>query len=533
MRVGAPTPLSPRMDPRETGMVIWRALVVLWRVGLLRMSFVQAIRAALAWRRCGGSLAFVVELAALRFGEHHAIHDDDGPLNFVELRRAYEALAARLIAEFGAGPGLHVVVVGPNHRSTVIAIAAATRTGADVLLLNPSSPPAVLQRILSARTPDIVLHARDVDPKDFAAGARHLALPADPKIPTAGLPLPRLRRIGHLVILTSGSTGQPKRVSRRPTLRSLLPAAIGLLESLPIALHRPTVLAVPLVHGQGLATCAMAMACAAPLYLGRSHEIAPLLARVPSPADAIVVSVPTLIKRWMVTKPAPRSVGAVITGSAPLCPYLCRRVLAALGSVLYNLYGSSEAGVVSIASPSMLNAAPGTVGHPLPGNEVRIVDVNNQATPHGDRGAIHVRGPLVRQAGADGWSATGDCGRFDEGGRLHICGRTDAMFISGGDNVYPDTVELQLMEHPAIDEAAIVVVSDPDFGQRMRAFVVLSAGEHPAEGAIRLWLKDRVERFEMPRTIEVLDVLPRNAVGKIDRPALADRPERSLDASRT
>jgi len=513
-----------------------RALRALWRVGILRLWPWTAFAVWLAWRRCRGSLAFLAEVAALRGGRRLALVDDDGPLCFAELRARYQTLAGELIDRFAAGPGRQIAIVGRNHRSLVVALLAAARTGADVLLLNPDSPPAVLASLLAAsagagpREQPILLHAAELDLGLVAPHAPRLALEPDVGRSAPSRPLPRLRRPGQLCILTAGSTGAPKRIGRKPTVASLLPVLLGFLDALPLAMHRPTVAALPLFHGHGLATLATALAFVAPVYIARRHEIGPLLARAPSPSAPVVVSVPTLLARWLGTKAPRAEVAGVLTGSAPLPPRLCRELLEALGLIVYNLYGSSEAGVLSLATPSMLAAAPGTVGRPLPGTEIRVVAAEPREGALSRPGRLRARGPLVLHADAQGWLDTGDLGRFDDAGLLHVCGRADGMFISGGENVYPQVVEARLAEHPAVAEAAIAVVPDAELGARMRAFVEVRPGAPVTGEALRAWLRDRLDRHEQPKSIALVATLPRNALGKIDRPALQRLAERAPDA---
>ena len=509
--------------------LVARALLALWRVGLVRVSPFMAWRIYLAWRRCRGTMAFLAEVAALRFGSRQALVDDDGAVTFAALRASYEALARRLVRQLGAGPGRKVVILGRNHRSLVVGLLAAARSGADVLLLDPDSPPGALANALVGQNADIILHAPELDVAVFASDARRIALTADASDGFANEPLPRVGHAGRLLVLTSGSTGTPKSIGRKPSIPQLLPVLLGLFDALPIVLHRPTLLAVPLFHGHGLATLATALACAAPLHLGRRYEIAPLLSRASIEQAPIVVSVPTLLFRWLAAGPVTTGVAAVVSGSAPLDAQLCRRVLDGVGPVLYNLYGSTEAGVVSLATPAMLRAAPGTVGQPLPGNEVRLLDGNGQLAPPGQIGRIHARGPLVVRGDAEGWLDTGDLGRWDEAGCLHVCGRADGMFVSGGENVYPQEVEGCLRDHPAVAEAAIAVVPDAEFGQRMRAFVVVRKGDVLPPEDLRAWLRERLDRCKLPRSIELVPALPRNALGKIDRPAL----QRILERAQT
>jgi acyl-CoA synthetase (AMP-forming)/AMP-acid ligase II/NAD(P)-dependent dehydrogenase (short-subunit alcohol dehydrogenase family) len=490
----------------------------LWHMGILRMGPKAIWGVFQAWLRCSGSLVFLAEVAARRFGDALALRDDDGNMSFMELRAAYERLARKLIDDYGAGPGRCIALAERNHRTFIVGLLAAARTGADVVLLNPDSPPLVLDQTLVAQHIDTLLHGPQLDLGIYAKSLNRCTL----NVETAGpsVRLPRLKQPGRITILTSSSTGPAKRVARRPTPASVLPPVLGLLESLPISLHQPTVLAVPLFHGHGFATLAMTLGFAAPLYLGRKYEIAPLLARSEEPRAPIVVSVPTLLKRWLASGPLQKNIAAVVTGSAPLPAPLCAQLLEALGPVLYNLYGSSEAGVVALATPKMLAAAPGSVGLPLPGHAVRVVDNAGKGVAAGSVGRIHVRGPLVLRTGADGWLDTGDLGQVDAQGHLFVCGRSDEMLISGGENVYPAQVEACLLTHPAISEAAVTVVEDPEFGQRLHAFVVLRPNETETPESLRTWLSARLERFQIPRRVTLVSVLPRNALGKIDRPAL-------------
>jgi acyl-CoA synthetase (AMP-forming)/AMP-acid ligase II len=499
-----------------------RIVRALWRSGLLRLTPGQAARVLWAWWRCGSSLATLAAIAAVRCPDRVALHDDDGPLTFGDLVARANALAATL-HRHGLRPGDRVALLCRNHRGFVAGLLASSRLGADVLVLGAEGPAPVLGRILERLPAALILHDGELEPllAEAAPGLRRLRV--DAGVVLGPCRLPRPRRAGQIVVLTSGSTGVPKGVPRRPTLASVLPALAGLLEGMPLQMHRPAVLAIPLHHGYGLTTLAMTLTLAAPLHLGRRLEIAPLLARLPGDAAGVLVSVPTLLKRWLRQQPSPAGapLAAVISGSAPLEAGLCRQLLARCGPVLFNLYGSTEAGVMAMATPDELAAAPGSVGRPLPGTRVRLLDGCGRPVAAGAIGRIGVSGPLVLRPGADGWLDTGDLGRLDAAGRLFVCGRADAMFVSGGENVYPEETEATLVSHPALLDAAVSVVPDAEFGQRMLAWVVPRAEAGLDETVMREWLRARLERYKVPRRIMLVPSIPRNALGKIDRAALA------------
>jgi O-succinylbenzoic acid--CoA ligase len=154
----------------------------------------------------------------------------------------------------------------------------------------------------------------------------------------------------------------------------------------------------------------------------------------------------------------------------------------------------------------------GTVGRPFPGCEIKIA-------PDGE---ILVRGPMVAAGAiaADGWLHTGDLGRLDDDGRLHVLGRLKELIISGGENVAPLEVEQALLAHPAVADAGVAGLPDPEWGEAITAFVVLSEPVEPNE--LRAWARERLEPFKVPKAIHPVDALPRNAGGRLLRDRLAE-----------
>lgn len=500
--------------------MLWRVARPLWSSGLFRLSPREVILLARAWWRCRNSFAFLSEVAAMRFGARLALCDDEGPLTYDQLHKQSLALACRLSREDGIGPGLQVGLVGRNGRAFVLGLLACTRLGADVLPLSPDLPVPVMETLLSRQGISLLLHDPDLEKSlsGIAPGVRKIACRGGEA--AAREALAPVRRGGELVVLTSGSSGISKGIRRRPTMGQVLPLVGGLLEQLALTMHRPVVVAIPLYHGYGIATMAMALALGAPMQLGCRYEIAELMARLPAGERPFLVSVPTLLARWLKVFSGDRRPSTIITGSAPLSADLCRELLERLGPVLFNLYGSTEGGLIALASPDILARAPGCAGLPLPGNQVRLLDDSWQDVSPGRVGRILVHGPFVIPSREDGWRDTGDLGRFDNDGHLYVCGRADGMIVSGGENVYPHELEEVLLRHPGIVEAAVLVVDDADFGKRLLAAVVTAEGESLEEAELRDWLRQHLERHKLPRAIFVLERIPRNALGKVDKLAL-------------
>jgi fatty-acyl-CoA synthase len=194
-----------------------------------------------------------------------------------------------------------------------------------------------------------------------------------------------------------------------------------------------------------------------------------------------------------------------------------------LGEVVYNLYGSTEVALATMATPSDIREAPTSVGKPMLGCRIKIFDDNGRQVPAPGTGRIFV-GAATQFEGytgggtkefIDGLMASGDVGHFDDKGRLYIDGRDDDMIVSGGENVFPAEVEELLVTHPAIVEASAIGVDDEEFGKRLRAFVVTVEGTEVSEAEVKQFVKDNLARYKVPREVVFLDELPRNPTGKV------------------
>jgi fatty-acyl-CoA synthase len=221
-----------------------------------------------------------------------------------------------------------------------------------------------------------------------------------------------------------------------------------------------------------------------------------------------------------------RSLRAVFCGSAPLSGRLALEAMDTLGDVLFNFYGATETGLVTLAKPADLRAAPGTIGKVLPGTEVRLLDDAGAEVAPGQVGELFVRNGLLvegyhadvestRASMKDGFFSVGDLARRDRDGRYFIEGRKRDMIISGGVNVYPAEVEAALEAHPEVAEAAVVGVDDAEWGERVRAFVARRPASTLDDAAIKAWCRERLSGPKVPREVVFLDALPRNPTGKV------------------
>jgi long-chain acyl-CoA synthetase len=240
--------------------------------------------------------------------------------------------------------------------------------------------------------------------------------------------------------------------------------------------------------------------------------------------------VPTMITMMMESfDPSKHNLNAIkymISAGAPLAEETWKRARELFGVELYHGYGLTE------ASPNVARQLPGrpfkygSVGPPIPGLSVKIIDDDGQEVPRGNEGEIICKGPGVMlgylnkpdetaAALKDGWLHTGDLGRFDEDGELYVTGRKKDLIIKGGENIDPGISENWLYRHPAILEAAVIAMPDPKYGEEVAAAVTLKQDQQVTEEELLEHVRAHVHHFFAPKKIFILDVLPKTSSGKI------------------
>ncbi|MBF6211166.1 AMP-binding protein [Nocardia puris] len=510
-------------------------------------------RLAQAFYRYGSTPAMLLAASAIRHPHRTALIDDAGALTYARLQSTSEAIAAALYA-LASAPPTSVGIICRNHRGFAQAMAAGAQLGAELIFLNTELTDAQLAAILARHAPDVLIfdeeYADGVEAADYP-GLRVLAWRDDPAAPSALPSLadlatrshpapPRVRHSVRITLLTSGTTGLAKGVPR-----SVDPAAIGLLCATAMSVVRlrstDTVIAAPpFFHGFGL------LALLGPLTLGataicrRRFDAQRTLADITEHSATVLMGVPVMLRRLLAAPALDRralresSLRVVLTGAAPITPATVRQVIDVFGPILANGYGSTEAGLVSVAGPADLVEEPGTLGRPSLGVSVRILRPDNSIAVPGEIGSIFIRSGLVYSGYSpdatgrpatkrvvDGYVDTGDMGHLDAKGRLYLDGRSDDMIVSGGENVFPGEVENRLAEHPGVAEAVVLGTPDPEFGQVLHAFVVPEPGAGELrDDDLKSHVRERLERYKVPKRFTVVTEIPRNAGGKVLRARL-------------
>jgi fatty-acyl-CoA synthase len=483
----------------------------------------------------GPGIGASVAAAALRHPRRAAIVDDDSTLDYQTLDCRATSLAAHLRRR---GAGGSVGILARNHAGFVVTQVAAERSGLDVVLVSVALPAPRLREVLERD--EISILVADVEFTELIAEA-DLSIPviwadgqgADSLTAIASVPRlcsPPSRR-SRLVLLTSGTTGPPK--GARRTNRAPRPSELGMLTRIPYRVGDTYYVAPPLFHAWGLSQATTALATASTLILRRRFNAAATIELMSRQRLDVLAVVPLMLRRILteggrqlagVTRPR-----LVLSSGNVLSGPLATEWMDQYGDHLYNVYGSTEAALGTVADPVDLRAAPGTVGSPPRGVTLSILDDRGMPVPVGRSGRVYLSSSMQFSGYTDGSGgdrsgtmlATGDMGWVDGNGRLHVRGRANDRIVTGGENVYPSQVEEVLDVLPEIEISAVVGVDDDEYGQRVVAFVVPRKGWTIDPERIRDAVSIDLPNFMVPREVFVVDALPMTTTGKVIRHRLA------------
>lgn len=512
---------------------------VLARAGVIRPERPDKLLRGLARaRRWGPSPAGGFAAAAVRHPDAIAVVDEAGASSFGEVHERSNALA-RALRERGVGAGDTVAVLCRNHRGFIEATVACAKLGTTIVYMNTMFSGPQLAEVAEREGAKALIYDAEFSEllEPVAEMPRYVAWAEgesrDPTLDelirgasTAELEPPE--RKPRFVILTSGTTGTPKG-AQRGAPPSIAPA-VTLIAEIPLRAGERTMIAAPLFHSWGFAHFNLGLLLGSTYVLRRRFDPEQTLRAVAGEGCTALIVVPVMMQRIL---RLPEDVKrryrldhlrvTAVSGSA-LPGELAREWMDAFGDNLYNLYGSTEVAWATIASPHDLRAAPGTAGRVPFGTRVRVVDEQGRDVPPGTTGRIFVRNEMAFEGYTGGGGkqeledllSSGDVGHFDQEGRLFIDGRDDEMIISGGENVFPGEVEDLLAAHEGIADVAVIGVSDPEWGQRLKAFVVREDDRDTlTEAEIKEHVKKRLAAYKVPREVVFLEELPRNATGKI------------------
>ena len=468
---------------------------------------------------------------------------------------SYDALfdrsgkAANALVALGVKPGDRVAAQVEKSPDVVVLALACLRTGAALLPLNTAYTPAEIEYFLTDAQPSLTL-CRPDQLAAFRTLAKTLGLKAveslgqardgtfAARVATAPVFFPTVASAPNdlaAILYTSGTTGRSK--GAMLTHRNLSSNALTLVDAWRFTAQDRLIHVLPVFHTHGLfVACNVALMAGATMIFQNRFEADAVVAALPR-ATALM-GVPTFYTRLLVhpgvTRQACKSMRLFVSGSAPLLAETHESWRERTGHVILERYGMTETNMIT-SNPYEGERRPGWVGAALPGVEVRIADLETGKPVKTDEiGVIEVKGPnvfkgywrmaekTIQEFRSDGFFITGDLAREDRNGYVQIVGRAKDLVISGGFNVYPKEVETEIDAIDGVLESAVFGLAHPDFGEGVTAVVVARPGRKLSEAGILAALSARLAKFKTPKRVFVVEELPRNAMGKVQKAALRE-----------
>ncbi len=477
---------------------------------------------------------------ALRTPERRALHFEGRDWTYGALQRDIEACAGRLAA-IGVGRGDRVAFLGLNQPMFLIAMFAAARLGAIFVPLNFRLTGPELAFMIEDCAARVLIvdaaHRAVIEPQLSRLSSLLATLAAEDEENWIAGPLPETEQVRALeddvalIMYTSGTTGRPK--GAMLTHGNIWWNNASSMHAFDMLADDVTLVAAPIFHIGGLnVTMLAALQKGALVVLQRAFDPGRALADIVAHKVTTMFGVPAMFL-FMAQHPSfaetdLASVRVLIVGGAP-CPVPVLKTYLARGVSMQQGYGLTETSpMVSFLAPEYALTKVGSSGRTPMFVEVKTVDSDGRdVTEPGAQGEILVRGPNVTKGywglpdatanaiDRDGWFHTGDAGFFDAEGFLTISDRIKDMIITGGENVYPAEIESQLMRHPAIAEIGVIGEPDTQWGERVVAVVALKAGQSLTLEELRAFAEDSLAHYKLPKRLEFVKALPRNATGKI------------------
>lgn len=480
-----------------------------------------------AIRQNGINLPLLFALAEKRDGNRTALVDSRETVSYQDLRERCGNLACHLADQYGLGRNQKVAFLCRNHASLVQGIFAASRLGADVFLLNNSMSQAQFDRLVEEHGFDFLIHDDEFsgmikkspyrNPKIFSYHDTEKAISLLAAVPPAAIQKLPPSSSGKIVLLTGGTTGKPKQVVHKPSLFNFLSPFSALLNRLQLPKYSTGYIATPIYHGYGIAVLLSFFALGKKVVIQDRFDAESACTLIREHQVEVITAVPLMVHKMLkADKSALGSLACIASGGAKLNPALVEEVNDHLGGVLYNLYGTSEAGLNIIAAPEDLKQHPNTLGRLIGGGQLRVMKDGKEVEP-GITGEFCFQNKWSMQNSQSRWIQTGDIGWRDQNGYFFLSGRTDDLIISAGNNIYPLEIEAALTNHPLVEDAAVIGVDHVYSGQILTAYVQLRPGEKLTVEALKEWLRPHLADFQVPRDIVFVDELPYTAVGKLDR----------------
>ena len=450
-------------------------------------------------------------MALLRFAAHFyphrcAIIDETQSLSYQELYIRTRQLAEILHTVYHLQPEMSVALLGRNSLILALLLHALSRLGIHTTLLSTDLGTEQITAALQNRHYHLFIYDEELKqiPIETPCTAVTTETLSDillsEEAQTRDIKLPKIWRGGEITIHSGGTSGNFKSIARHPSVTSFLPPLLALLHNIRIYEYKSVLISLPFYHGFGLSTLIISLLMGKKVCLQKRFDAIKTLEIIQREQIEVMPIVPAMLSRfWQIenAKEKIKSLRCLISGGDRLPKSLIDTTHKEIGEVIFNLYGTSEAGFFMLATPKELASFDETtLGKPIQGVDCKIKNLNEEGI-----GTLWVRSRWAMRGLRNQWQNTGDLVSQNSEGYFFHHGRADRMVVCGGENVQPEHIEQVLLSHPMIVAARAFNVPDPDFGNVIHTEIECTPKATLTEATLLNWLRPQLSRAEMPHSI--------------------------------
>ena len=498
-----------------------KLLSKLYRVNIISPKGIVRFLAAIA--KNGTNLLALTKFSAKNNPNRKAISNGKKTLSYLELYNETLKLCKYLFDNYNLTKGKKVGIMCRNNIPAIELMSAVSSLGADIFLLNVEISNQQLIDLSSKYKFDFIISDDEFSEKlgFLPENKFFLSSRTENIIKNNEVQRIKTRKAGNIIVLTGGTSGKFTVTKRKPSIFNFLNPFFALLINLDLDKYKSIYVAVPIYHGFGFSALIIAMILGAEIFIQDKFETENACDFIEKNKIEVITLVPLMLRRMLNYNPQKlNSLQKILSGGASLNPQLVKQTQQTVGDKLYNLYGTTEAGFTIMAKPKDLAYNTRTIGKKINGVNLKITDKTGKQLGFDEIGIINLSTKWSMNNKDGKWLSTGDLAYIDKTGCVFLCGRADDMIVSGGENVYPISLENSLAKHQDIENVAVIGVENQEFGQRLKAFVVKKKNSNIDEQNLLNWLKGKIARYEMPVKIEFIDNLPYTPVGKVDKKQL-------------
>ncbi len=477
---------------------------------------------ASCFARDGISLMALLRFSARYYPDRCGLVSDGKRFTYREMYDLAQRLTRALHADYGLKAGTNVGLLCRSHYMGALLLPALSRLGVRIKLVNTDMASTKLMEFVEHNDLKLLIHDAELKGTRIPEGLPCLTRETEDLFDALSLKrgndetsIPHVTRGGDISVFTGGSSGRYKEAPRRMSIFQFLPPFFALLEVLRIDEYDSVFLPLPVYHGFGLSTLIISLLMGKKICLARRFDADEALKTISREHIEVLPLVPAMLARLWQSDEAPslmQGVRCIISGGDQLDKKWIDLTTRHLGNVVFNLYGTSEAGFFMVATPEDLaRSQEVTIGRPIRGVRCKVGNDDS----HGI-GPLWVRSSWAMVSMKGKWQNTGDLVQRNAEGLYFYRGRTDNMVVCGGENVYPEHVERVINSHPDVVASVVYPASDPRIGTVLNARIELLPGSTLTPDDIRSWLQSRLSRAEMPHQLQV-GPIPVLETGKIAR----------------